>query len=83
MEAYDYQAQCWVEGAEAVRVRIAQLENDLAILRSEAGPEFCLATGIDRTRTTRAAARELRLLRSAPAQDIASCDNNHVTYYVD
>lgn len=40
MNAYDYERQQWVSGADAVMVRKAQLEDELKILRSESGGRY-------------------------------------------
>lgn len=38
--AYDYRAQCWLEGEEGTRLEIQQLQEELGILQSKRGPEY-------------------------------------------
>jgi hypothetical protein len=40
MSAYDYRAQRWVDGEEAVALRITQLKEELAVLESPMGQAF-------------------------------------------
>jgi hypothetical protein len=46
--AYDYDKQCWVTGAEAVRVRLGQVRCELEILRGPSGAEYAQFAGGDR-----------------------------------
>lgn len=38
--AYDYTSQKWIAGAEAIRVRLAQLTQEVAILCSDEGARY-------------------------------------------
>lgn len=38
--AYDYTAQAWVRGAEGTTLRLAQIEDELALLRGPKGYEY-------------------------------------------
>lgn len=49
MKAYDYEAQRWVTGAEAVRVRRAQLDEELALLGSDRAAEYLRMIGSSAT----------------------------------
>jgi hypothetical protein len=43
--AYDYAKQCWVEGRDAVVLRLRQLRSDLTILEGPDGQAFLDFTG--------------------------------------
>ena len=52
--AYDYEAQRWVEGPAAVRLRLAQLQEELDLLTGPRGLEyfrFTANTGGNRSKT--------------------------------
>lgn len=38
--AYDYDAQKWVHGADAIPLLIAQIDADLSLLKSKEGPQY-------------------------------------------
>ena len=45
MTAYDYQTQEWVKGPRGTKLRLEQLREELAILRSDKGEEYVKMMG--------------------------------------
>lgn len=46
MNAYDYNAQRWIEGEPAKALRIKQITDELALVRSDKGRVYCKMIGV-------------------------------------